>query len=131
MASATHWILLTGLLSALAVSAPVLLSRDDGTRLASAAEIRELVQAVAICPALNETVAAAFERVGARPTDGLIVEAELEDAYRELAGRLRGDEAVLLKASRGMKFERAIPLFERDFGVATASGANNRKGTGG
>jgi UDP-N-acetylmuramoyl-tripeptide--D-alanyl-D-alanine ligase len=75
--------------------------------------------------------AAAFERSGARPGEGLILEEELEDAYRELAERLRGDEAVLLKASRGMKFERAISLFERDFGVATASGANNRKGTGG
>jgi UDP-N-acetylmuramoyl-tripeptide--D-alanyl-D-alanine ligase len=75
--------------------------------------------------------AAAFERFAVRLGEGLILEAELEDAYRELAERLRGDEAVLLKASRGMKFERAIPLFERDFGVATASGANNYKGTGG
>ncbi len=45
--------------------------------------------------------------------------------------RLRGDEAVLLKASRGMKFERAIPLFERDFGVAAASGLNEREADGG
>jgi UDP-N-acetylmuramoyl-tripeptide--D-alanyl-D-alanine ligase len=75
--------------------------------------------------------AAAFERSGPRPSEGLILGTELEDAYRQLAQRLRGDEAVLLKASRGMKFERAIPLFERDFGVAAASGADNRKGTGG
>jgi UDP-N-acetylmuramoyl-tripeptide--D-alanyl-D-alanine ligase len=75
--------------------------------------------------------AAAFERSGPRPSEGLILEAQLEDAYRQLARRLRGDEAVLLKASRGMKFERAIPLFERDFGVAAASGADDRKGTGG
>jgi len=33
-----------------------------------------------------------------------------------LSHRLQGTEAVLLKASRGMKFERAIPWFENDFG---------------
>jgi len=46
----------------------------------------------------------------------LIRAGELEVAYRELSARLRGDEVVLIKASRAMKFERAIPLFERDFG---------------
>lgn len=48
--------------------------------------------------------------------DRLIAESELDAAYPKLAARLGGDEAVLIKASRGMKFERAIPLFERDFG---------------
>lgn len=48
--------------------------------------------------------------------DRLMVEIEMEGAYEKLAARLHGNEAVLIKASRGMKFERAIPLFERDFG---------------
>jgi UDP-N-acetylmuramyl pentapeptide synthase len=61
----------------------------------------------------------------------LILAETLDEAYRELAARLRGDEVVLLKASRGMKFERAIPLFERDFGVAAASGVNEREANGG
>ena len=47
----------------------------------------------------------------------LILEGDMEDAYRQLSQRLEGDEAVLIKASRGMKFERAVPLFERDFGA--------------
>ncbi len=41
---------------------------------------------------------------------------DFEDAYCKLSARLRGDEVVLIKASRAKKFERAIPLFERDFG---------------
>jgi UDP-N-acetylmuramoyl-tripeptide--D-alanyl-D-alanine ligase len=49
--------------------------------------------------------------------EDLILKDELEAAYQELASRLEGDEAVLIKASRGMKFERAIPMFERDFGA--------------
>jgi UDP-N-acetylmuramoyl-tripeptide--D-alanyl-D-alanine ligase len=77
--------------------------------------------------ALTGGFAAVQERTTARPPGELIVADDLEDAYRELAARLRGDEAVLLKASRGMKFERAIPLFERDFGVAAASVPNEHE----
>ncbi|HSG81251.1 MAG TPA: UDP-N-acetylmuramoyl-tripeptide--D-alanyl-D-alanine ligase [Gemmatimonadota bacterium] len=63
--------------------------------------------------------AGAFSRAfGNCSRPDLILEDRLEDAYHELAGRLDGDEAVLIKASRGMKFERAIPWFERDFGAA-------------
>jgi len=58
----------------------------------------------------------AFARAGHRANQKLILEPQLEDAYRQLASRLSGNEYVLLKASRGMKFERAIPWFERDFG---------------
>jgi UDP-N-acetylmuramoyl-tripeptide--D-alanyl-D-alanine ligase len=58
----------------------------------------------------------AFAGAGGRAQAGLILESHLEDAYRKLAARLTGDEFVLVKASRGMKFERAIPWFERDFG---------------
>lgn len=69
----------------------------------------------------------AFSRVADRPQHGLILKDDLEEAYGELVPRLQGDEAVLLKASRGMKFERAIPWFERDFGnptVARSSGTD-------
>jgi UDP-N-acetylmuramoyl-tripeptide--D-alanyl-D-alanine ligase len=61
---------------------------------------------------------------GCRRQD-LILEGDMEDAYRRLAERLEGDEAVLIKASRGMRFERAIPLFERDF-AATGRGNVSR-----
>lgn len=81
--------------------------------------------------ALTGGFAAAYEHATARPSGELVVADELDSAYRQLAERLRGNEAVLLKASRGMKFERAIPLFERDFGVATASGPNGREANGG
>jgi UDP-N-acetylmuramyl pentapeptide synthase len=81
--------------------------------------------------ALTGGFAAAHERTTGRPSGELILADDLEDAYRELAVRLRGDEAVLLKASRGMKFERAIPLFERDFGAAAVSGLNEHMANGG
>lgn len=70
MSSASTWIVLTGLLSAIAVSAPVLLSRDDGTRLASAAEIRELVRAVSICPTLDPQISETFENSFGDPRSG-------------------------------------------------------------
>jgi UDP-N-acetylmuramoyl-tripeptide--D-alanyl-D-alanine ligase len=69
--------------------------------------------------------AAACARRDIATREGVMVLEELEDAYRELASRLRGDEAVLLKASRGMKFERAVPMFERDFGVDETVSADN------
>jgi UDP-N-acetylmuramoyl-tripeptide--D-alanyl-D-alanine ligase len=49
--------------------------------------------------------------------DGRVVAADSPlDAYEQVAGRLGGDEIVLLKASRGEALERWIPLLERDFG---------------
>ncbi len=68
MKSAPLWILATGLASTLAVSAPVLLSQDDGTRLATAAEIRDLVESVALCPMLNDAVAEQFDATFGEPT---------------------------------------------------------------
>ena len=58
----------------------------------------------------------AFERLSSKRDERLILASDLELAYQGLATRLRGDECVLIKASRGMKFERAITWFERDFG---------------
>jgi UDP-N-acetylmuramoyl-tripeptide--D-alanyl-D-alanine ligase len=70
----------------------------------------------------------AFARAGSRVHDGLIMEPELEGAYRQFASRLVGSEIVLLKASRGMKFERAIPWFERDFGNGGQVGSPDTEG---
>ena len=55
------------------------------------------------------------------PVDGrdiplLVVADAWQDAYPMLAARLRGDEVVLLKASRGIALEGIIPLLESDFG---------------
>jgi UDP-N-acetylmuramoyl-tripeptide--D-alanyl-D-alanine ligase len=72
--------------------------------------------------------ATAFRRSTHSRRGDLILEDELEDAYRELVTRLRGDEVVLLKASRGMKFERAIPLFERDFGGRERANVSGTEG---
>ncbi len=60
--------------------------------------------------------AKAFGDLAERPSEALVVAEDLEAAYRGLTAHLNGDEVVLLKASRGMRFERAIPWFERDYG---------------
>ncbi|NIR46127.1 MAG: UDP-N-acetylmuramoyl-tripeptide--D-alanyl-D-alanine ligase [Gemmatimonadetes bacterium] len=60
--------------------------------------------------------------------DGLILESDLETAYRRLADELSGDEAVLIKASRGMKFERAVEMFQRDFGTDRGSSETRTRG---
>lgn len=48
----------------------------------------------------------------------LIAVPEPQVAYRALRDELSGDETVLLKASRGVRMEELVPLFERDFGEA-------------
>jgi UDP-N-acetylmuramoyl-tripeptide--D-alanyl-D-alanine ligase len=58
----------------------------------------------------------------------VILEPDLDAAYRRLAKGLRGDEAVLIKASRGMKFERAVEMFERDFGAERGSTSSGTEG---
>lgn len=60
----------------------------------------------------------AFEDLSGRGR--IIRAADPEQAYAELARGLTGDEAVLLKASRGVQLERLLPLFERDFGGVNA-----------
>ena len=47
------------------------------------------------------------------------------EAYERLRPRLKGDETILLKGSRGVALERLIPLLERDFaGGAQAAEAS-------
>lgn len=92
---------------------------------ASAALHREVARrivasGVELVAAVGE-FAKAFDGLTDRPSGGLIVAGDLEAAYSKLAAQLDGDEVVLLKASRGLRFERAIPWFERDFGRAKRS----------
>jgi UDP-N-acetylmuramoyl-tripeptide--D-alanyl-D-alanine ligase len=49
--------------------------------------------------------------------DRLIRAADPLEAYDRLAPRLKGDELVLLKGSRGVALERLIPRFEEQWGV--------------
>ncbi|HEY7728197.1 MAG TPA: cyanophycin synthetase, partial [Candidatus Eisenbacteria bacterium] len=68
--------------------------------------------------------AAAARAAGERRADAgprapdLIAETEVDDAYRALRPRLRGDETVLLKASRGVALETLLQRFAADFGGA-------------
>jgi UDP-N-acetylmuramoyl-tripeptide--D-alanyl-D-alanine ligase len=54
--------------------------------------------------------------VGPHGRTQLVVADLWREAYPELAARLRGDEIILLKASRGIALEGIIPLLEADFG---------------
>jgi UDP-N-acetylmuramyl pentapeptide synthase len=99
-----------------AVLAGTMLELGDRSAALHEAVARSMLEeGIEIIAAVGE-FASAFDRIGATSSDRLIVSGTLEEAYSELVGSLVGGEAVLLKASRGMKFERAIPWFERDFG---------------
>ena len=66
--------------------------------------------------------ARAFESLGDTGSTAVVKADELGEAYRRSVDKLRGDEAVLIKASRGMRFERAVEMLERDFGPGVGSG---------
>jgi UDP-N-acetylmuramoyl-tripeptide--D-alanyl-D-alanine ligase len=61
----------------------------------------------------------AFRDVGAGQDERVVTADNPLDAYDQVTGRLRGDEIILLKASRGEALERWIPLLQRDFGSET------------
>ncbi len=65
----------------------------------------------------------ALERHRSALGDRLIVADDADDLGRAVAGRLRGNEFILLKASRGMRLERAIPhlLPDREAPCSTTS----------
>jgi len=50
----------------------------------------------------------------------LLTAADWSEAYPGLRARLRGDETLLLKASRGMAMEGMLPWLERDFAATRA-----------
>ena len=79
---------------------------------------REMVRTGVETVAAVGAFAEAFARLGEAGETEVIRADDLDDAYRHLVERLQGDEAVLIKASRGMRFERAVQMFERDFGGA-------------
>ncbi|NIP80519.1 MAG: UDP-N-acetylmuramoyl-tripeptide--D-alanyl-D-alanine ligase [Gemmatimonadetes bacterium] len=55
--------------------------------------------------------------------DRLVLEEDPEAAFEPMAERLRGDEVVLLKGSRGVALERLMPRLEARFGdPSTATG---------
>lgn len=57
---------------------------------------------------------AAFD--GVAPGDGRIIRCiDPVEAYHALAGRLNGDETILLKASRGEALERWLPLLRKEW----------------
>lgn len=60
---------------------------------------------------------AAFDAYAERLGDRLIRAEDPLEAYERFAGRLRGDETVLLKGSRGVALERLLPRFEETWGV--------------
>ncbi len=72
----------------------------------------------------------AFEPLADELGGRLVRQDDPERAYPEVADRLRGDEVVLLKASRGVELERLIPLFERDFEGTDVSGTTTVNGSG-
>ncbi|UCF21240.1 MAG: UDP-N-acetylmuramoyl-tripeptide--D-alanyl-D-alanine ligase [Gemmatimonadota bacterium] len=86
-----------------------------------AGELHEQVAAwlvdagIEIIAAVGE-FAAPLSRLRASYPGRVILEEDVIAAYGALAAELRGDEVVLVKASRGMRFERTLSFFGRDFG---------------
>ena len=58
----------------------------------------------------------AFEPVRDELGDRLILADEPPEAFEAFAGRMSGDEVVLLKGSRGVALERLLPRLEERFG---------------
>lgn len=76
---------------------------------AHAAVARAIVDAApAIVGAMGAFVPA-FDALGEALADRLVVAESAEDLGRLVAARLHGNELVLLKGSRGMRMERALP----------------------
>jgi UDP-N-acetylmuramoyl-tripeptide--D-alanyl-D-alanine ligase len=61
----------------------------------------------------------AFASLAADHGDRLVTANAAEAAFVPLADRLRGDEVILLKGSRGVALERLIPRLEQRFGPGT------------
>ena len=58
---------------------------------------------------------AAAEQLGQVGSNSVIASDAWSDAYPEMRARLKGDEIVLLKASRGVALEGIVALLESDF----------------
>jgi UDP-N-acetylmuramoyl-tripeptide--D-alanyl-D-alanine ligase len=64
----------------------------------------------------------AAHAIGSAGSERVITGGEWREVYPLLRTRLRGDDIVLLKASRGVALEGILPLLERDFASAPANG---------
>jgi len=65
----------------------------------------------------------AFESLRDELGEGLLSAEDPVEVYGALKDRLRGDEVILLKGSRGVALERLIPLLEKEFGDHDETGA--------
>jgi UDP-N-acetylmuramoyl-tripeptide--D-alanyl-D-alanine ligase len=79
----------------------------ESGRLHAAAAREILAVRPALIGAVGEFVAA-FATAGAGPGDRLVTAADADALGSVLRGALRGDEVVLLKASRGVALERVL-----------------------
>ena len=89
---------------------------------------QEIVASKADTIVATGAFAGAFERMAQPVGERVIVEEDPITAYEKLRTRLRGDELILLKASRGVALERLLPLLEKDLGVSHPHGEAGRPG---
>ncbi len=69
--------------------------------------------------AIGDFARAAIRSVGVEGRRGkteVLAAPSVDEAYTLLKGRLKGDEVLLLKGSRGVALEEIVPLLEEDFG---------------
>ena len=85
---------------------------DDSSRLHREAAEAILREHPKLVGATGEFIDA-FEALGV-PVDRLVTSRDVEELGSVLRDRLDGDELVLVKASRGMRLERLIPLLTRE-----------------
>lgn len=88
----------------------------------------DLVVATGHFASAAEELGAGTRPDGTRPLTGeadrIISAVDWREAYPALRSRLRGDEILLLKASRGVALEGILPLLEADFGRPAERGGS-------
>ncbi|HEY0810200.1 MAG TPA: UDP-N-acetylmuramoyl-tripeptide--D-alanyl-D-alanine ligase [Longimicrobiales bacterium] len=89
---------------------------------------QEIVESNADVIVATGAFAGAFERMTQPVNARIIVEEDPIEAYEQLRKRLRGDELILLKGSRGVALERLLPRLAEDLGVSTPHGEAARLG---
>ena len=72
--------------------------------------------------------AGALEAMAQPVGERIIVEEDPIEAYEQLRTRLRGDELILLKGSRGVALERLLPRLAEDLGASHPHGEAGRPG---
>jgi UDP-N-acetylmuramoyl-tripeptide--D-alanyl-D-alanine ligase len=73
------------------------------------------------------TAARSLEHTGSRSE--LLIADDPDSGYDQLWPKLDGDEAVLLKASRGVALERLVPRFQAHFGDTRAGAPTHERGS--